>query len=724
MIYEVVVDLAANELDRTFDYQGENIAVGSRVVVSFGKKRVVGFVVGEKQTSQYSDKLKSIERVLDVPIVPEMLALSDFMRAKYNLRHIDALRLFIPPKLRSDARCELVRKYVKLNPKFEPDEALSALSSRAGKQRAALLYLIEKGGAYLSELTAKFGAGASALIDKELAVCEQVTVRRAPKISGGENIVRHKLTDAQKEAAEAVSNGSGTYVLFGVTGSGKTEVYQNIIESVVKNGKTAIMLVPEISLTPQIFKLFRSRFSDGVAILHSGLSEGERHDEWARLYSGEAKIAIGARSAVFAPLKNLGVIICDEEHDGSYISESNPRYDTRVIAEFRAKYNGAPLLLGSATPEIDTFHKAQQGEYKLLTLPERFSKFDKKDIEIVDMGAEFRSGNRSVLSYALTDALSKTFSRGEQAMLFLNRRGYASFLMCKQCGYIPRCEDCDINLTYHRAVARLKCHFCGKNYTVPQKCPKCGSPHIRLGRTGTEQVVTLLKEKFPDIRVLRLDLDSTGGKGAHSKILDEFASGRAQALVGTQMLAKGHDFPNVTLVGILDVDFSLFYDDYRASERTFQLVTQVAGRAGRAEKEGRVLLQTFVPSHYVFRLAKSYDYKGFFEKELNSRRVTKFPPFSTIVRVLFSSDDDERTFAETKKVYLNLKEAAKNGSEYIYLNAMRSPVNRIMGKHRYQILARIARQNEDDTVQKIYALLKTVPSDITCFVELNPQNLR
>lgn len=724
MIYEVIVDLSTNDLDRTFDYQGENVELGSRVVVEFGRKKIVGFVIGEKQTTLFPDKIKSIIQVLDTPILPEMLELMRFMKHYYNLRFIDTLRLFVPTKMRNNADCELRRSFVTVTDGLDIAKTLQHLSTRAKKQFSALEYLARGEGEYQSELAKKFGSGAiNALIEKGFAKSELIAVRRVPYADVMGIETHHTLNKAQRVAVDAVTNNVGEFLLYGVTGSGKTEVYQTIIDKVLEEGKTAIMLVPEISLTPQIFKLFRARFGENIAILHSGLSEGERFDEWSRLYSGEAKIAIGARSAIFAPLKNIGLIVIDEEHDSSYISDSNPRYDTKVLAKFRSEFNNAPLLLGSATPEIDTYLKAQKGEITLLELPERIAKYQQKEIELVDMGSEFRNGNRSILSSNLVEALQTVIDRKEQAILFLNRRGFSSFLMCKECGYIPKCDDCDINLTYHRSVSRLKCHYCGKNYTVPKRCPECKSEHIRFGKTGTEQVVNVLHELFPNVKTLRMDFDTTSTKGAHFKILDKFGKGEAQILVGTQMVAKGHDFPNVTLVGILDVDFSLFLDDYRASERTFQLVTQVAGRAGRADKEGRVLLQTFVPTHYVFRLAKKYDYNGFFDKEINSRQVTKFPPYTTIVRILFTSEDDKAAFEETKKIYKRLKDESTNNRDFVYINAMRSPVNRIRNKSRYQVLMRLYPENADSIIQNIYGLVETVAKDIQCFVEINPQSL-
>lgn len=422
-------------------------------------------------------------------------------------------------------------------------------------------------------------------------------------------------------------------MLHGVTGSGKTEVYMHCIEDALSKNKTAIMLVPEISLTPQVFLQFKERFGDKVAILHSGLSQGERFDEWRRLRSGEATVAVGARSAIFAPLENLGVIIIDEEHDGSYVSEGNPRYDTVEIAGFRAGYNSCPLVLGSATPSVESYYKAEKGEYKLLELPHRINNLLLPEMEVVDMSRELRAGNRDVFSTSLKDALRKTIAAKEQAIIFLNRRGFASFVMCKDCGFILKCKDCDVSLTYHKEDNQLKCHYCGKRYEMIDRCPICHGTNIRQGRIGTERVVEEVRKVLPEARVLRMDNDTTSEKGAHQRILSAFSKGEADVLVGTQMIAKGHDFQNVTLVGILDADFSLYLSDYRSNERTFQLITQVAGRAGRAGKSGKVIIQTYTPRHYVFRYAASYDYKNFYLKEKTQGKS----PNSRRLRTLFVS---------------------------------------------------------------------------------------
>ena len=514
-------------------------------------------------------------------------------------------------------------------------------------------------------------------------------------------------------------------MLYGVTGSGKTEVYMNAIDRMLKQGKTAIMLVPEISLTPQMLRNFRARFSSGVAMLHSGLSQGERYDEWRRLLSGEAKIVVGARSAIFAPLKNVGLIVIDEEHDASYVSESNPRYNTCDIARFRAEYNGAKLVLGSATPSIESFLLARRGEYALVSLPERISRHGMPRIEIENMSQELICGNNSIFSRRLEAELRKTVENGNQVILFLNRRGHSSFAMCKKCGYIAKCEDCDVTLTYHSVDNMLKCHYCGKRYKMLTQCPDCGSKEIKYGKIGTQRVVQELEKMFPGVGILRMDNETTTKKSAYLDILGAFKAKEAQILVGTQMIAKGHDFPDVTLVGILDADMSLYFSDYRSAERTFQLVTQVAGRAGRSDKEGLVILQTYSPSHYVYRYAKNYDYLGFFEKENNSREVTGFPPYSTILRVLMTGEDDETVKNCARNMFVDIRAyELENKNEFLFLQAMRSPVARIERNYRYQILMRIKREYEEEVMREVYRIIEQNKTrGVSVFAQINPQSM-
>ncbi len=724
MVLKVIVDISHSEIDRTFDYEGEDCPIGSRVSVEFGRKRLIGFVISKSESSEYPN-LK-VAKYIDSPISSEQLELMNFMRRAYNLRYIDVLRLFVPSKLREEKDPEYTRAFLSVDDTRTLDELIEVVGrNRAKKQVEALEYLSANGGQFMSFLVAKFGVSAiNGLREKGVVVQTAVHERSTPLQTLKRDDRRVVLTADQTLAVDKIVNGKGVYLLHGVTGSGKTEVYESVIEEMLSRGKTAIMLVPEISLTPQMLGLFRARFGDSVAILHSGLNASERYDEWKRLYDGEAKIAIGARSAIFAPLKNLGAIIIDEEHDSSYMSESNPRYDTKAVAEFRAKANDAVLVLGSATPDMETYLKASEGKYGLITLNNRISRHKLPEMEIVDMVQEFRCGNRSLFSAALTEAIKTALDRGEQIMLFLNRRGFASFIQCKECGYIAKCEDCDISLTYHKEDNELKCHYCGRRYHAIRRCPKCHSENIKQGRIGTEKVVEELKSLFPSARVLRMDNDTTMRKDSYFKILSAFSEHQADVLVGTQMIAKGHDFGNVTLVGILEADAALYFSDYRSSERTFQLITQVAGRAGRAEKEGRVILQTYAPRHYVFRFGKAYDYLGFFKKEINARMVTKFPPYTKIVRVLVTSLEEQDAVDSTRNIYKAIRDVEAKSGKFVYLGAAKSPVTRMNGLIRYQVLMRIVPEQFEQIIGEIYAIADANrPKCGSSFVEIDPQSM-
>jgi primosomal protein N' (replication factor Y) len=511
-------------------------------------------------------------------------------------------------------------------------------------------------------------------------------------------------------------------LIHGVTGSGKTEIYLSYIAKQIALGKSAIFLVPEISLTPQMLAQLRSRFGEQAAILHSGLSAGERFDEWRRLRSGEAKIAIGARSAIFAPLQNMGAIIIDEEHDTSYCSESAPRYSTIEVAEMRAKYNNCKLILGSATPSVETYSKAQAGEYNLITLTERINKKPMPEIIIADMRRELKRGNPSPFSLALKEELDKTLAADQQAILFLNRRGYSQTVICQDCGYVAKCEHCDVSLTYHSEDNCLKCHYCGARYKMLTSCPDCGGKHVRYSGTGTQRVVAEVKELYPEARILRMDNDTVAGKDGHYKILKQFAAHEADILVGTQMIAKGHDFPSVTLVGILDADMSLHFADYRSGERTFQLITQVAGRSGRASEKGKVVLQTYAPENYILRYAVAYDYKGFFENEISVRKTTNFPPFALIVRIMVTGECEQSALEVLKAVWVATQElCARCPEEFLFLNKMHSPIKKIQERVRYQVLMRL---QSGILLPHIYDIaVQNSTSQTLVYVEENPVNL-
>ena len=727
MIAEVIVDITNSTVDKVFDYIAlEDTTIGQRVIVPFGKRNIQGFVIALKEKSDLSnDKLKKILYAIDgYPVIlDEHIKLMHFMVKKYHLRYADCLRLFIPSELRTDDVKPLVKTYVTVcvNPMSYIDNV-----RKNAKNIIALLEYLKLGEKYLkSELTSKFTQSAvNKLIEDSVLKVLEVEQNRKP-LSYEITAEKHKLTLMQQRAVDAILKNNDTYLLFGVTGSGKTEVYMSVIESMVKSGKNAIMLVPEISLTPQVLSHFRARFGDNVAILHSGLSAGERFDEWRRVLMGEAKIVIGARSAIFAPVKNVGVIIIDEEHETSYISESNPRYNTFDIAKFRSAYNKCSLVLASATPDLESYQKALNGEYKLLTLPTRINDKPMPKIQIVDMLSEIRNGNTGMFSSAMLYELDKCIKEKHQAMLFINRRGYSSFMRCTNCGYIPKCSDCDVTLVYHRHENKLKCHYCGKRYKALTVCPNCKSTAIRNGAIGTEQVVAKLKELYPDVPVFQMDNDTTRTKNAYQKILSAFGSTKPAILVGTQMIAKGHDFSDVTLVGIIDADQSLYHSDYKSTEKTFELITQMAGRAGRDKAEGKVILQTYAPRHYAYRYIANYDYKSFFEKELNIRKNTMFPPFTTILRLLFSSQNEEIVRETTKLCYTDIKQLQSEYlQDFVYLDAMKSPIGKIKNKIRYQILMRIKHEHEDDIIQKLYEICdKYENAKVSIFVEINPQNL-
>lgn len=726
MIAQVVVDVQSSWLDTLFDYivpDGLDVKVGVRVAVPFGNRRVVGFVLSISDTSSYPvEKLKCIDKVIDSqPILSEkMIRLCFFMKKTFYLRLIDVISLILPTFIRSGEVREKSINMVRLNVDTLPD------LGRAKKQMEIMQYLMEVGEAKSSDISSKFSASAlKALIDKGYVTSFQKNEYRQPKIDFNVDKKNIVLNAEQQKAVDAITHSRyQTFLLFGVTGSGKTEVYISAIKDALARGKTAIMLVPEISLTPQMSARFRNAFGDTVAILHSMLSRGERYDEWNRLKNGEARIAIGARSAIFAPLDNLGLIVIDEEHDSSYFSESNPRFHTHEVARYLAFLHDCPVILGSATPSVASSYAVKTGEYRQIKLNSRFNSQNLPKVQIVDMLSEIRMGNTGIFSSKFLDEMQSCLDSGKQAMVFINRRGFSSFVMCKKCGFVPKCEDCDVSLVYHKEDGMLKCHYCSRRYKSLTTCPKCGSPSIRFGAVGTERVVEELKSRF-HVPIFRLDNDTTTSKDAYVKILEQFNHTSPSILVGTQMIAKGHDFADVTFVGIVDADVSLHFSDYRAIERTFQLITQVSGRAGRSDSEGSVVLQTYYPKHFAYRCATNYDYDSFLKRELSLRSMTHFPPFVEIIRVLITSEVDDKAQASTQAILQDIKKLANTySSDFVYLAGMKCPKKRLMGHYRYQIMIRINEKNKDVIVPRIYEICdKNKDNKVSVFVELDPQNL-
>lgn len=725
MIAEVIVDILNSKVDKIFDYiipENLELKVGQRVLVPFANFSKEGYILKIKNNSSYdSSKLKSIIKSLDdfSYLNDEIIALMEFLIKSYNLRYADCIRLFVPSSVRNNVKEKFV-KFVKIN------DEIDLSNIKFNQNQTEILEYVNLNIIKLSELSKKFSTSSiNTLIKKNVLVTENFKENRTPYNFENKNKQKITLTNQQQNAVDTILNdSSNNFLLFGVTASGKTEVYIEVIKKVLSENKSAILLVPEIGLTPQLFKRFTSVFNN-VAIIHSGLSSGEKLDEWLKIKRGEAKVVIGARSAVFAPVENLGAIIIDEEHDGSYYSENNPRYNAKDVAKFRCGYNNAKLILGSATPSIESYYDAQNGKLKLIEMKTRAVAKKLPEINIVDMLCELRLGNSSMFSKLLQMKLSNCINRKEQALIFLNRRGYTSFLRCLDCGYVPKCEDCDVSLVYHKEDNKLKCHYCGNRYKVLTKCPVCGSENIRKGAIGTEQVVEKLESLFPNVKVFRMDNDTTTTKNAHINIIEEFNNTKPAILVGTQMIAKGHNFDSVSLVGIIDADLSLHYADFRSTDRTFNLLTQVSGRAGRTNLEGEVVLQTYMPRHFVYSCVKQNNYEKFYEKEINLRKVTHFPPFSKIVRVLACSEDEEKVKDFIGEFYKQVVEIKNEDlSKFIYLGAMKSPVKRAKRQFRYQILMRLKNETANEIIAKLFEINRSLSNkNVISFVELDPQNL-
>ncbi len=720
MFAEVIVDIAHSDVDKIFDYAcGEDIVRGMRVAVPFGNGVTTGFVMRVKETSDVPPgKLRRVLRAEEnfPSLNEEALMLADAISLRYRVPMALTLRLFLPAEMRTGKVSTRYRTVIKL-------AAEADIPARAVRQRELYAFMLDNREADSAFLRERFGSAVKALLDAGVLTAEKRRVFRDPYRGIEGERVERELTPAQQNAVDTVNSTEKTVTLLhGVTGSGKTEVYLTLIADVLASGKTAIFLVPEISLTPQMLSQLRARFGSKAAILHSGLSAGERFDEWMRLREGSARIAIGARSAVFAPVENVGIIVIDEEHDGSYSSESSPRYNTFDIALLRARYNGCKLVLGSATPSVETYRRAKQGEFGLVKLPDRINARPMPAVRIVDMRREVRKGNASAFSAMLRERLKECLDRGNQAILFLNRRGYSQTVICRDCGYVATCQSCDVSLTYHSDENVLKCHYCGANYKLPPACPDCGGRHLGYVGTGTQRVVGDLKKLFPAARILRMDVDTTSGKEGHYRILKQFSEHAADILVGTQMVAKGHDFPQVTLVGILDADMSLHFADYRSGERTFQLITQVAGRSGRAQEAGEVVLQTYDPENYILRFAAQYDYEGFYEHEIAMREATMFPPFAKIVRVMVTGEDEKETLEALRSVYEKLQKIyAENTDDFLFFNRMHAPIKRIQNKYRYQVLMRLL---DGKILKEIYAVCAGEKHrNVLVYVEENPANL-
>ncbi len=537
------------------------------------------------------------------------------------------------------------------------------------------------------------------------------------------------MTDEQQIAldhiaASADEQKAETFLLHGVTGSGKTEVYLRAIKRVLDKGKEAIVLVPEISLTPQMTSRFKERFGPLVAVMHSALSAGEKYDEWRKIKRGEVKVVVGARSAIFAPFENIGIIILDEEHESTYKQDDTPRYHARDVAIKRAEYYNCPVILGSATPSLESYARASKGVYTMLTLTKRPKDQALPTVTVVDMREELKTGNRSMFSLPLAEAIRIRLEKGEQIVLFLNKRGFSSFVLCRDCGTVVECPNCDISLTYHRAHEQLKCHYCGHEERVPLVCPECKSEHIRFFGTGTQKAQEEIAKLFPTARVLRMDVDTTRQKGSHERLLRQFSEGQADILLGTQMIAKGLDFPNITLVGVLAADTTLHLADFRAAEKTFQLMTQVSGRAGRHELPGEVFIQTYSPEHYAIELAKAQHYEPFYNMEMAARRQYGYPPFYFVTLVQFTHEDLLKVadFAEKGARYLKQNLSA----DTVVIGPTASAISRVNNRYRYQCLIKYKKEPKlTETLQQLIKYYRTdwIKSGLTMTVDVEPASI-
>lgn len=652
MIIGVLVELSNKNIDRVFDYSVpdcflDKIKLGIRVKVPFGKMELEGFVVEVKDSSDV--EVKDILDVIDDEAIlnSELLELGKKMQEDTLATLISCYQIMLPKALKAK-NGQVINK--KFDTYYYLNKDIVCYGKLSTSQEKIINLCMEKEFVLRKELVDISLSSLNTLIKKNILLEKKLEHYR---LSYNEKIEPKKeLTNDQKSVVDEVLANTGyfPYLLFGVTGSGKTEVYMELIEDALNKGKTSIVLVPEISLTPQMVLRFQKRFGDNIAAIHSALSDGEKYDEWRRIVSGEAKIVIGARSAIFAPLNNIGMIIIDEEHSDSYKQDdSNPRYNAKDIALLRGKYHNCPVIMGSATPSLEVFARAKKGVFKLLELPNRINGKSLPHINIVDMN-EMISKTKGHFSPVLLEAISARLLKNEQIILLLNRRGYSSFVTCKNCGYTFKCPNCDITLTYHKSSRTLRCHYCGYGTKVYDTCPECHEKSINDLGVGTEKVEEELNKLFPESKILRMDFDTTSRKGMHEKMIKDFKNHEYDILLGTQIVSKGLDFDNVTLVGVINADTSLNIPDFRSSETTFSLLAQVAGRAGRSDKEGEVIIQTFNPEHYAIQYTKKHDYLGFYNREMSIRRELKYPPYYYICYVKISGKDNKYIYEESLKI--------------------------------------------------------------------------
>lgn len=726
MYVSVLTQIGAKAVDQTFFYHvpkllENNIKIGVRVRIPFGNMILDGFVLGICDNSSYDNsKIKDIINVIDEePVLnKEMLLLGKYMSDNLLASLSSCYQVMLPKALKAEVKSNIKIKYDRYLHRIKSIEEIDRyIDNCKYESQINLLCKLKEGDILITKMSSSINTiikyGFASIIYEE---CKRY------KYDGISNYKRVNLTDKQRLVSDTIISSFGksdTFLLYGVTGSGKTEVYMDVIEKAINNGKSAIMLVPEIGLTPQIVGKFISRFGNVISVLHSKLSDSERYDEYRKITNGESKIVIGTRSAIFVPFNNIGVIIIDEEHTSSYKQDNNPRYSAINVAEWRSKYHNCPLVLGSATPSLESFAKAGNHVYKLLTLTERAGGSVLPNVNIVDMKEEVKKGN-FILSDILKNKISEVLSKGEQAIILLNRRGYSSTISCKECGYVYKCPNCDITYTYHKSSNNLKCHYCGYSMVLPNKCSICGSDNLKDYGLGTEKLEETLNSLYK-ARIVRMDVDTTSKKGQHQKIIDDFGEHKYDILIGTQMIAKGLDFPLVTLVGVVSIDSSLTSPDYRASENTFQLLSQVSGRAGRSENKGEVIVQTFNPDHYAITLAKNHDYIDFYKEEMKIRKMLKYSPYYYMVLVSITSKDYELGFKEANKIGSYIRNNISSDS--IVLGPTMANMFKVNNIYHYQI---IIKYRKDDSLMKVLKFIidmQVKNNKIDVSIDFNPSRI-
>ena len=726
MYVSVLTQIGAKAVDQTFFYHvpkllENNIKIGVRVRIPFGNMILDGFVLGISDNSSYDNsKIKDIINVIDEkPVLnKEMLLLGKYMSDNLLASLSSCYQVMLPKALKAEVKSNIKIKYDRYLHRIKSIEEIDRyIGNCKYESQINLLCKLKEGDILITKMSSSINTiikyGFASIIYEE---CKRY------KYDGISNYKRVNLTDKQRLVSDTIISSFGksdTFLLYGVTGSGKTEVYMDVIEKAINNGKSAIMLVPEIGLTPQIVGKFISRFGNVISVLHSKLSDSERYDEYRKITNGESKIVIGTRSAIFVPFNNIGVIIIDEEHTSSYKQDNNPRYSAINVAEWRSKYHNCPLVLGSATPSLESFAKAGNHVYKLLSLTERAGGSVLPNVNIVDMKEEVKKGN-FILSDILKNKIGEVLDRGEQAIILLNRRGYSSTISCKECGYVYKCPNCDITYTYHKSSNNLKCHYCGYSMVLPNKCSICGSDNLKDYGLGTEKLEETLNSLYK-ARIVRMDVDTTSKKGQHQKIIDDFGEHKYDILIGTQMIAKGLDFPLVTLVGVVSIDSSLMSPDYRASENTFQLLSQVSGRAGRSENKGEVIVQTFNPDHYAITLAKNHDYIDFYKEEMKVRKMLKYSPYYYMVLVSITSKDYELGFKEANKIGSYIRNNISSDS--IVLGPTMANMFKVNNIYHYQI---IIKYRKDDSLMKVLKFIidmQVKNNKIDVSIDFNPSRI-